>query len=59
MTQNSADADTLSELLAEGADMSAQEIEREAEIMELEEPDSADSEPLEGDWEDSPAYQEY
>lgn len=59
MTQNSADVDTLSELLAEGTDRSAEEIKREAESLEIEAPTSADSESLEEDWEDSPGYQDY
>jgi len=59
MTQNSAGTDTLSGLLAEGTDRSPEEIERGAETVEIEDPKTAESEPLDEDWEDSPAYQDY
>lgn len=59
MAQDSARTDALSELLAEGTDRSPEEIERAAAEIEIEAPDDAESELLDGDWKDSPADQDY
>lgn len=59
MSRNSADSDRLSELLAEGTERTAEEIERGAEDIEIENPEDAESAPLEEDWEDSRGYQDY
>lgn len=59
MPQNSADPDCLSELLASSTEWDAEEIRQAAADIEIEAPEDADWEPLDEDWEDTPAYQDY
>lgn len=62
MAQNEADPSTpdeLTELLAEATGDDPAEIERAAASAEIEDPESAQWEYVEKDWEDDPAYQEY
>lgn len=59
MPQNSADPDDLSELLAAGTDRGAEEIRQAAADIEIEAPEDTDWKPLDEEWEDNPAYQDY
>jgi len=59
MSEHSADGDDLTRLLAERTGRDAEDIAAGAADFEIEDPADADWEPLEEDWDDSPAHQEY